>query len=153
MLTEHTPMTAPGWAEEAYRRAFTIAYAEGGSNQAAATELSRLCVSREEYERLEEELRKAKQPSWFYHPNYTENCTYSPHEVVDYHYDPEPGKHVFEIECARPLPSIWCTVHCLTDDEREAMGTDERFILTEHATEVEARAALTDQSKEAGDGD
>jgi hypothetical protein len=95
-----------------------------------------------EVERLQAELSKAKQPSWFYHPDYTETCQFSPLEVIDDYYDPEPGKHVFEIECARPLPSIWCAVHCLTDDEREAMGTGERFVATEHDTEEEARAAI-----------
>jgi hypothetical protein len=151
-------VTAPGWAEDAWRAADRIgedAYVEAVQAgavtaddahkvgiTAAATELSRLCVSREEFDRVVDELRKAKQASWFYHPDHTEYCQYSPHEVVDDYYDPEPGKHVFEIECARPLPSIWCAVHCLTEDEQETMGTDERFVLTEHPTEEEARQAL-----------
>jgi hypothetical protein len=95
-----------------------------------------------EADRLREALSKATQPSWFYHPDYTEYCVDSPYEVVDDYYDPEPGKHVFVVECARPLPPIWCAVHCLTNAERDAMETDERFIMTEHATESEARTAL-----------
>ena len=98
---------------------------------------------RAEVEALREALGKAQNPLWFYHPDYTEVALFNPHEVIDDYYDPEPGKHVFEIECARPLPSIWCAVHCLTDAEHDAMDTDERFIVTEHASEEEARAALT----------
>ena len=98
---------------------------------------------RAEVEALREALEKAQKPLWFYHPDYIERCLFDPYEVIDDYYDPKPGKHVFEIECARPLPSIWCAVHCLTDAERDAMDTDERFSMTEHASEEEARAALT----------
>lgn len=91
-------------------------------------------------------LRKLVQPSWFYHPDQMEMCLWSPHEVVDEMYDPTPGKYVFEVECATALPSIWCAVHCLTDEEQEAMVTDDRFILTEHASEEEARAALENRN-------
>ncbi len=101
-------MTAPGWAEEAYRAAQAAeeaAYYQSApptplaARQAAATELSRLCVSREEALATKGEmLLFAKQ---FY-----------------------------------------------------GLGTPEmRGIVTmiEHFTAV--RAALKDQSKEAGDGD
>lgn len=86
--------------------------------------------------------RKLTQPSWFYHPDEMETCMWSPLEVIDEKYDPAPGKYVFEVECATSLPSIWCAVHCLTDEERDAMDTDDRFIMTEHASEEGARKAL-----------
>ena len=88
---------------------------------------------------LREELRKAMTPSWFYHPDYTEYCMWSPYEVVDEQYDPEPGDHVFEVECAKPLPSIWCAVRVTADED-----ADGRFTLTEHPTEDAARQALKD---------
>jgi hypothetical protein len=82
-------------------------------------------------------LRKMARPEWFYHPEETERCWFSPYEVIDEMYDPEPGEHVFEVTCAASLPSIWCAV--TVSDEEDA---DERFTFTEHATEAEARAAL-----------
>lgn len=88
-------------------------------------------------EALEAELAKAKVPHWFYHPDYTEVCEFSPWDVIDGRYDPEPGDHVFEIVCARPLPSIWCAVRVTADPD-----ADERFTFTEHSSEAEARAAL-----------
>lgn len=88
-------------------------------------------------EALEAELAKAKVPHWFYHPDYTEVCEFSPWDVIDGRYDPEPGDHVFEIECARPLPSIWCAVRVNADPD-----ADERFTFTEHSSEAEARKAL-----------
>lgn len=100
----------------------------------AATEILSL---RAKVAELEGDLRKANSPVWFYHPDYTEVCQWSPYEVVDDYYDPEPGDHVFEVECARPLKSIWCAVRVTND-----MDADERFTLTEHATEAEARAHL-----------
>lgn len=88
-------------------------------------------------EALEAELAKAKVPQWFYHPDYTEVCEFSPWDVIDGRYDPEPGNHVFEIECARPLPSIWCAVRVTADPD-----ADERFTFTEHSSEAEAHKAL-----------
>jgi hypothetical protein len=73
-------------------------------------------------------------------PDEGDRCCFSPHEVIDEMYDPEPGNHVFEVECATSLPSIWCAVR-VTDDP----DADERFTFTEHATEAEARAALGEQ--------
>ena len=84
-----------------------------------------------------ERLRKLTCATWFYMPDESERCWFSPHEVIDQMYDPEPGNHVFEVECATSLPSIWCAVR-VTDDP----DADERFTFTEHATEAEARAAL-----------
>ena len=84
-----------------------------------------------------ERLRKLTCATWFYMPGEGDCCWFSPHEVIDEMYDPEPGNHVFEVECATSLPSIWCAVR-VTDDP----DADERFTFTEHATEEEARAAL-----------
>lgn len=84
-----------------------------------------------------EGLRKLTCATWFYMPDEGDRCWFSPHEVIDEMYDPEPGNHVFEVECATSLPSIWCAVR-VTDDP----DADERFTFTEHATEAEARAAL-----------
>lgn len=88
-------------------------------------------------EALVEALAKANSPVWFYHPDHTEVCQWSPEEVIDDYYDPEPGEYVFEVECARPLPSIWCAVRVTADED-----ADERFTFTEHASEDEARQAL-----------
>ena len=56
-------MTAPGWAVEVWRKALAARTASLGraeplnqADQAAATELARLCVSREEYQRVCEAL-------------------------------------------------------------------------------------------------
>ena len=86
-----------------------------------------------------ERLRKLTCATWFYMPGEGDCCRFSPHEVIDEMYDPEPGNHVFEVECATSLPSIWCAVR-VTDDP----DADERFTFTEHATEAEARATLGD---------
>ena len=88
-----------------------------------------------------ERLRKLTCATWFYMPDEGDRCWFSPHEVIDEMYDPEPGNHVFEVECATSLPSIWCAVR-VTDDP----DADERFTFTEHATEAEARAALAGDS-------
>ena len=95
----------------------------------------------EELERLRGALAKATDPTWFYHPDNMESCQFGIWDVIDY-YDLPPGKHVCEVECARTLPSIWCAVHVLTAEEKDAMETDESWLLTEHATEQAARAAL-----------
>ena len=54
-------MTVPGWAVEAWRAAWTAAIADDGSDQAAATELARLCVSREEFDRAVSALNEANE--------------------------------------------------------------------------------------------
>lgn len=82
-------------------------------------------------------LKKLTIPTWFYHPDYPEYCKFDPSEVIDEDYDPLPGYHVFKIDCAVALPSIWCAVHVSNDPD-----ADERFTHTEHASEAEARAAL-----------
>ena len=98
----------------------------------------------EELERLRGALTKATDPTWFYHPDNMESCQFGIWDVIDY-YDLPPGKHVCEVECARTLPSIWCAVHVLTAEEKDAMETGESWLLTEHATEQAARAALEER--------
>ena len=101
------------------------------------SDLSCLFDRIEALEAENERLRKLTCATWFYMPDEGDRCWFSPHEVIDEMYDPEPGNHVFEVECATSLPSIWCAVR-VTDDP----DADERFTFTEHATEAEARAAL-----------
>ena len=103
----------------------------------AATQLQALAARVKVLEAENERLRKLTCATWFYMPDEGDCCWFSPHEVIDEMYDPEPGNHVFEVECATSLPSIWCAVR-VTDDP----DADERFTFTEHATEAEARAAL-----------
>lgn len=109
--------------------------------KANAAKRASLDEARAEIARLREALDKARQPTWFYDANEPETCLYSPEEVVDF-MDPKPGKHVFEVECATSLPSIWCAVEVLTDEQMDERETDDRFIIREFSTEAEARAAL-----------
>jgi hypothetical protein len=83
------------------------------------------------------ELSEKLKPRWFYHPDYSETCEFGIWDVID-RFDLPPGKHVVEINCAVPLPSIWASVHVLTDEEKDTMETNEAWIVTEHATEDEA---------------
>ena len=103
----------------------------------AATQLQALAARVKVLEAENERLRKLTCATWFYMPDEGDSCWFSPHEVIDEMYGPEPGNHVFEVECATSLPSIWCAVR-VTDDP----DAYERFTFTEHATEAEARAAL-----------
>jgi hypothetical protein len=100
-----------------------------------------VAAERAEIARLTAELAKANSPTWFYHPDYTETCQFSPWDVIDY-YDMDAGSHVLEVECARSLPSIWCAVTIRTTEEMDALETDDRVVIAEYATEAEARAAL-----------
>lgn len=104
--------------------------------------MDELEILKQENAELREGLRKALMPQWFYHPDYRESCLFDTYEVIDDYYDPEPGKYVFEIECAKPLPSIWCAVHCLSEEDQEKMETDDRFIIEEFETEAEAKAKI-----------
>jgi hypothetical protein len=119
------------------------------AEQAAAAKLERIQHERDQALReAHDQLAKARTPQWFYHPDYTERCEYGPWDVIEA-YDLEPGKHVVEIQTARPLPSIWSVVHVLTDAEKDAMETDEAWVVQDFATEAEARATLA--SIERGD--
>lgn len=97
-----------------------------------------------------ERLRKTLKPEWFYPADgyESEACRWSVGEVLneDYFSDlPKTGQHVVEINVATPLPSIWAAVRftceCADPDECEC---DNDMIVTEHASEAEARAALGD---------
>lgn len=87
-------------------------------------------------------LRAMLNPQWFYADGYSsEDCHDSPYEVIEY-LDMEPGAHVVQIDCAGPMPSIWCAVRVRTDEEMDADETDDRVEFTEHMTEEAARTAL-----------
>jgi hypothetical protein len=88
-------------------------------------------------------LRKMLVPQWFYHPDEPETCWFSPDEVIDEMYDPKPGRHVFVVDCATSLPSIWCAVHVRTEEEMDALETDDRVVFTEHSSEKEAQVAIS----------
>ena len=93
-------------------------------------------------------LRKMQVPEWFYADGYSsEDCQDSPDEVIEC-LDLRPGKHVVSVNCAGPMPSIWCAVTVLTDEQMDEQETDDRVAFTEHASEEEARQAL----KETPDG-
>ena len=101
-------------------------------------ELDRL---KQENEELREGLRKALTPQWFYSADGYECAMFDPGEVVEYH-DFTPGKYAIEIACARPLPSIYCAVHVLTDAERDELGTDEYCLMEELQTMAEAEKKI-----------
>lgn len=95
-----------------------------------------------------ERLRKTLKPEWFYPADgyESEACRWSVGEVLDEDYFsdlPKTGQHVVEINVATPLPSIWAAVRftceCADPDKCEC---DNDMIVTEHASEAEARAAL-----------
>ena len=97
-----------------------------------------------------EHLRKMLRPEWFYPADgYDgETCCFSVNEVLDEHYfwdRPKTGQHVVEINVATSLPSVWAAVRfkceCAHPDECEC---DNDMIVTQHASEAEARAALGD---------
>ena len=134
MVTEAEALDMAAWA--AGWGDYNIALYHDGDTESirahAATLMENAALKAEN-----ERLRKLTCATWFYMPDEGDRCWFSPHEVIDEMYDPEPGNHVFEVECATSLPSIWCAVR-VTDDP----DADERFTFTEHATEAEARAAL-----------
>lgn len=108
---------------------------------AQAQEIARLTAENEQ-------LRKMLQPEWFYAADgyESEACRQSVWEVLDEHYSwdrPKTGQHVVEINVATSLPSIWAAVRfkCECDDPDEC-ECDDNMIVTEHASEAEARAAL-----------
>lgn len=101
-----------------------------------------------EIARLTEELRKAQQPQWFYLGEEcdSDSCRFSIDEVIsedfEYHNKPE-GDHVLMISGGRPVPDMWVAVHYYTEAEKDARESDDEYDYTVHATEEEARAALT----------
>ncbi len=87
-------------------------------------------------------IRKMLVPQWFYADGYSsEDCCDSPAEALC-EFDLEPGKHIRQVDCAGPMPSIWCVVHVLTDEEKDALDTDDDEIITEFASKEEAEAAI-----------
>lgn len=103
--------------------------------------MNELETLRKENAELREQLRKAMQPQWFYHPDYYEYCRFDPSEVID-DCDFGFGKHVVEVACAKPLPSIWCAVHVLTSIEKEQLKTDDDWLSVEFEAEAEALAYI-----------
>lgn len=93
-------------------------------------------------------LRKLVQPEWFYEADChdSDRCHFDLNEVLteDYFWDrPQRGEHVVEISTATSLPSIWAAVRfnceCADPDDCQC---DNEMIVTEHASEEAARAAL-----------
>ena len=95
-------------------------------------------------------LRKMMQPEWFYSADGydSEACRESVGEVLEEDFfwaRSRTGQHVVEINVATSLPSIWAAVRfkceCADPDGCEC---DNDMIVTQHASEAEARAALGD---------
>ncbi|MFT4056880.1 MAG: hypothetical protein QM681_20410 [Novosphingobium sp.] len=96
-----------------------------------------------------ERLRKMFVPQWFYADGYSsEDCNDSPAEVIEY-LDLEPGKHVIQIDCAGPMPSIWCAVHVLTGAEKDALDSDDDQVVTEFDSKEAAEAAIAQEARAA----
>lgn len=101
-----------------------------------------------------EVLEKVAAPEWFYPADgYDgEQCCFSVDEVLEEHYfwdRQKTGTHVVEINVAARLPSIWAAVRFQCDcEEADDCDCDNEMIVTEHATEEAARAALTDAANE-----
>ncbi len=109
-----------------------------GPHAAAAIIAAKLAELRAENAKL----RKMLVPQWFYADGYSsEDCQDSPDEVLEY-LDLKPGKQVSSVDCAGPMPKSWCAVRVLTDDEMDALETDDRVSFTEHDSEQAARQAL-----------
>ena len=98
---------------------------------------------------LEAALTEAKTPSHFV--DWSEEggdfCTDIESVIESAIYDTPPGLHLFEVMTFRQCPTVWAVVHCLTEDEREALGADTDWTLTECATEAEARALLKEDDQ------
>lgn len=97
-----------------------------------------------------ERLNKMLQPEWFYPFDGCDGeSTYdSVHDLLDEHYfwdRPKTGQHVVKVEAVTTLPSIWAAVrfNCTCADPEDC-ECDNDMIVTEHASEAEARAALGD---------
>ena len=102
---------------------------------------------------LEAALAKANEPLWFYSDEEGTAWLSMEEAVEGFCDDLEPGRHLVEIETARPCPTIWGVVHFFTKTELEDQHRDggpfegKPYNLTVCATEAEARALLkeTDQ--------
>lgn len=86
-------------------------------------------------------------PQWFYADGYDqEGCCDSPEEVIEY-LDLKPGDNVVQVDCAGPLPSLWYVVHIRTDEEMDALETDDREVITQYPSEEAAREALATEKQ------
>lgn len=122
-----------------------IAQAEQRGHAQGAAERAELVA---EVGRLTAEVARLKEPHWFYLGNdcSSDQCRFGIHEIIseDFEWDNKPeGDHVMQIAGARPVPDIWVAVHYFTEAEKDARDDDEPYTFTEHATEAEARAALS----------
>jgi hypothetical protein len=117
-----------------------------------ATALADMQRRVEDLEAENAKLRGMFAPQWFYADGYaSEDCLDSPDEVLE-NLELKPGKHVVSVDCAGPMPSIWCAVCVLTDEEMDTLETDDRVSFTEHSSEEAARQALSDKTQEKNDG-
>ena len=103
--------------------------------------------------RLREELKEAKNPHWFYYGDDCsyERCRFSVYECIDEDFlwdNSAEGDHVLCISGARPVPDIWVALRFFTEEEKNARDSDDDYAFTEHATEEEARAALTKENQD-----
>ena len=139
-LTERRTFTFAGLFTALEQTRDTVA-ALADLADAQAQEIARL---RAENERL----HKMLQPEWFYpFEGWDGETTYDNiPELLDEHYFwdcPKTGQHVVKVEAVTTLPSIWAAVRfncsCADPDDCDC---DNDMIVTEHASEAEARAAL-----------
>ena len=161
MLDEHTPMTAPRWAEELER--LVMCAVNGDSPKAVVSELSRLCVSREEFEAAlnkEAKLWEALLSEWTDRPMLVCGFEFSAGQVtiadiLDHAARAYAQKQEQRAEVAmghewnegRSGYGVQCK-HCGTIQWAGISASGVVGNLTERCR---ARAALKDQSKEAGD--
>jgi hypothetical protein len=96
-----------------------------------------------EAEAENERLRKLARPEWFYAPDgyESDSCYDSPESVIEYA-ELSIGKHLFEVNCATSLPSLWLAVHVRSEEEMDALDADGDIAITQFATKAEAEAFL-----------
>lgn len=84
---------------------------------------------------------------WFYPEgdHSSDECRFSPDEVIDYALEGESVSRVVAIERAVSLPTVYAAVRVWTDAEKDERGSDDDYDYTLFATAEEARAALTTQ--------
>ncbi len=87
-------------------------------------------------------LEEAAKGQWFYADGYqSDECRFSPSEAIE-DVNPAAGYHVIKVDVAKPLPSIWCAVHVRTNEEMDALETDDRVEIIECASEDAAETAI-----------
>lgn len=117
---------------------------------------ARATAAEAEAERMREASAKApglRAGGWWYPEDQTDegHCHFSPEEVVSDFYEPEPGDHVFALDRALSLPTVYAAVRVFTEAEKDARQDDEPFVMTLHATPDEACAALAKEKPDAGE--